>query len=452
VARERLLIIGGVAAGMSAASRARRLNSQLEIVVLEKGAHVSYGACGLPYYLSGQIADWKDLVVYTPEFFREKRNIDVRLRHEATEIVPGRKLVRALRAGSEPIDFAYDKLIIATGGAPVTQIPGANLSGVFTCNDLAGTIRLRQFLDEKRPGRAVIVGGGYIALECAEAFRAREIAVTIVERSVGPLDDISQEIAAQIEPTLARHDVAIRKSSAASSITRNEATGELHVHHATASVPADVVLLATGIAPRCAFAEAAGITCGKSGAIAVDDRQQTNVPSIYAAGDCAEAIHLVTGKPAYVPLGTTANKQGRVAGENAAGGNARFAGIVGTMVTKAFELEVAKTGLGIEEARKNGFQPGSVTITSTSRAHYMHGRPIVVTLVWDHASERLLGCQMCGEEGVAKRIDVAAMALHARMRIPEMLHLDLSYAPPFAPVWEPILIAANEALKKIRGH
>lgn len=450
MARERLLVIGGVAAGMSAASRARRLNSQFEIVVLEKGEHVSYGACGLPYYLSGQIADWKDLIVYTPEYFREKRDIDVRLHHEATEIVPGRKLVHALGPGSEPVPFGYDKLVIATGGAPTLKIPGADLYGVFTCNDLAGTIRLRQFLDEKRPGRAVIVGAGYIALECAEAFRARGIAVTIVERSEGPLEDISPEIAAQIEAMLARHDVTIRKSSAVSSITRSEATNKLHVHHGAASEPADVVLLATGITPRCAFAEAAGIACGKSGAIAVDDRQQTNVPSIYAAGDCAEAMHLVTGKPAYVPLGTTANKQGRVAGENAAGGNARFAGIVGTMVTKVFELEVAKTGLGSEEARKNGFQPDSVTITSTSRAHYMHGRPIVVALIWDRASERLLGCQMCGEEGVAKRIDVAAMALHARMRVPEMLHLDLSYAPPFAPVWEAILIAASEAMKKMR--
>ncbi|HEV2491103.1 MAG TPA: FAD-dependent oxidoreductase [Candidatus Acidoferrales bacterium] len=448
--RERLLIIGGVAAGMSAASRARRHNPQMEIIVLEKGAHVSYGACGLPYHLSGKIADWKDLIVYTPEYFREKRDIDVRLHHEATEIVPGRKLVRALRAGSVPVELAYDKLVVATGGAPTLTIPGADLHGVFTCNDLAGTIHLREFLDEKHPSRAVIVGAGYIAFECAEAFRSRGISVTILERSDAPLEDISSEIAAQIEGTLARHNVAIRKSSAVSSITRNESTGELHLHHASGSEPADVVLLATGIAPRCAFAEAAGISCGTTGAITVDDRQQTNVPSIYAAGDCAEARHLVTGKPAYVPLGTTANKQGRVAGENAAGGNARFAGIVGTMVTKVFELEVAKTGLGISESRRSGFSPDSVTITSTSRAHYMHGRPIVVTLIWDRASERLLGCQMCGEEGVAKRIDVAAMALHARMRVPDMLHLDLSYAPPFAPVWEPILIAASEAMKKMR--
>jgi NADPH-dependent 2,4-dienoyl-CoA reductase/sulfur reductase-like enzyme len=450
VARERLLIIGGVAAGMSAASRARRLDPQLEIVVLEKGAHVSYGACGLPYFLSGQISDWKDLLVYSPEYFRDKRNIDVRLHHEVTEIVPGRKLVRAFRAGSEPIDIPYDKLILSTGGAPATQIPGANLPGVFTCNDLAGAIRLRQFLDERKPSRALIVGAGYIALECAEAFRARGIAVTILERSAAPLEDTAPEIAAQVEATLARHEVTFRKSSAATSITRNDSTGELRVHRASGSESAEVVLLATGIVPRCSFAEAAGISCGITGAIAVDDRQQTNLPGIYAAGDCAEALHLVTGRPAYVPLGTTANKQGRVAGENAAGGHARFAGIVGTMATKIFELEFAKTGLGLGEARRNGFAPDSLTITATSRAPYMRGRPLTLALVWDRATERLLGCQICGQEGVAKRIDVAAMALHARLRVPEMLHLDLSYAPPFAPVWEPILIAANEAMKKLR--
>jgi NADPH-dependent 2,4-dienoyl-CoA reductase/sulfur reductase-like enzyme len=450
VARERLLVIGGVAAGMSAASRARRQNPQMEIVVLEKGVHVSYGACGLPYFLSGQIADWHDLIVYTTEYFREKRDIDVRLHHEATEIVPGRKLVRALRAGSELVEFGYDKLVVATGGAPATQIPGADLPGVFTCNDLAGTIRMRQFLDEKHPSRGIIVGAGYIALECAEAFRSRGIAVTILERCDAPLEDMSAEIVAQIDAALTQHEVSFRKSSMASSLTRNDATGELHIHHASGSEAAGVVLLATGIAPCCGFAEDAGISRGSTGAIAVDDRQLTNIPSIYAAGDCAEALHLVTGRATYIPLGTTANKQGRVAGENAAGGNARFAGIVGTMVTKAFELEIAKTGLGIAEARKNGFAPDSATITSTSRAHYMHGRPLIVTLIWDRASERLLGCQMCGVGGVAKRIDVAAMALHARMRVPDMLHLDLSYAPPFAPVWEPILIAAGEAMKKMR--
>jgi NADPH-dependent 2,4-dienoyl-CoA reductase/sulfur reductase-like enzyme len=215
------------------------------------------------------------------------------------------------------------------------------------------------------------------------------------------------------------------------------------------SEPGDLVLLSTGIVPRVELAPAAGIRIGVTGAIAVDERMQTSVGGIYAAGDCVEVRHLVTGKPAYIPLGTTANKQGRVAGDNAAGGHAHFEGVVGTLVTQVFELAVARTGLSERQARANGFHPDSVTITSTSRAKYFHGKPILVKLIWDRPTGRLLGCQMAGEEGIAKRIDVAAMALHARLRVPEMLHLDLSYAPPFAPVWDPILIAANEAQKKL---
>jgi NADPH-dependent 2,4-dienoyl-CoA reductase/sulfur reductase-like enzyme len=449
--RERLVIIGGVAAGMSAASRARRVNAQLEIVVLEKGRHVSYGACGLPYYLSGQVADWKDLLAYPPEFFREKRGIEIQLGHEATEIEPGRKAVHALAPGGRPVSFPYDKLVIATGGAPAITIDGANLPGVFTCNDLAGAIRLREFLDQRKPVRAVIAGSGYIGLEVADAFVSRGMKVTILERSETALEGVEPEIAARIEGVLEKHGVRLRKSSAVTAITKDGAGEGLHVHHGTGgSEPADVVVIATGILPKSQLADSAGIPLGATGAIAVDDRMQTGVNSIYAAGDCAEARHLVTGKPTYFPLGTTANKQGRVAGENAAGGNARFEGIVGTLATKFFELEVAKTGLGAAQARANGFDADSVTLTSISRAKYLGGKPITVTLVWDRPSGRLLGCQMADEEGVAKRIDVAAMALHARMRIPEMLHLDLSYAPPFAPVWDPLLVAANEAMKKFR--
>ena len=440
---------------MSAASRARRQNPQLEIIVLEKGDYVSYGTCGLPYYLSGQVKDWKELLVYSPEFFRDKRGIDLRFRHEAVEIEPGRKTVHALRSGAEPIAFAYDKLVITTGGAPALSIPGSDLPGVFTCNDLAGTIRLREFIETQHPKTAAIVGSGYIGLEVADAFVSRGMRVVIFERSEEVLDGIEWDIGKLVEETLARHGVDLRKMSAVTSISGGSGpdggAGSLHVHAKSGSAPADLVLLSTGIIPRSKLAEAAGISLGPTGAIAVDERMQTAANSIYAAGDCSETRHLVTGKPAYFPLGTTANKQGRVAGENAAGGNARFEGIVGTLVTKVFDLEVAKTGLSVAAARASGFDADSVTITSFSRAKYFHGKPITVTLIWNRSDGRLLGCQMAGEEGVAKRIDVAAMALHARMRIQDMLHLDLSYAPPFANVWEAILIAANEALKKLRG-
>ncbi len=465
--RERLVVIGGVAAGMSAASRARKLNPEMEIIVLEKGGHVSVGLCGLPYYLSGEISDWKKLIAYDANFFREKRGIDVRLEHEATAIEPGRKTVHVLEGDAHEGTLHYDKLVIATGGAPAEILPGADATNVFTCNDLPGTMRLREFIENENPKRAVIVGSGYIGMEVADAFVQRGLAVTIIERSDVLLEGIEPEIAGHVEAELLEHGVELIKGSSANEIEcaveRSFAslrmTGKRAVavqHGANGRHEADLVLLATGIVPRVALAEAAGIQLGATGAIAVDERMLTSVNSIYAAGDCTEVRNLVTGKASYLPLGTTANKQGRVAGENAGGGNAKFPGVVGTLATKVFSLEVAKSGLSLQQARANGFQPDSVTLTSTSRAGYFHGKPILLKLVWERASGRVLGCQMAGQEGVAKRIDVVAMALQTRMSVEDLLHADLSYAPPFAPVWEPVLIAAHEALKKLRrgtnGH
>jgi CoA-dependent NAD(P)H sulfur oxidoreductase len=446
--RERLIVIGGVAAGMSAASRARKRSPAMEIIVLEKGRHVSYGTCGLAYLISGQVARPDDLIVYPAEFFRTKRDIDVRLETEAVEIEPGHKTVHALARGTELLSLGYDKLVLSAGGAPAVEISGADLPGVFTCNDLAGTIRLCQFLEQEKPRRAVIVGSGYIGLEVAEAFRRRGLDVAVLERSGTVLEGVEPEIGERVEAALREQGVRLRKFANVSGIAADARGRAAAVAHDAGSEPAEIVVLSTGIVPRTALARAAGIAIGPTGAIAVDERMLTSAASIYAAGDCAETRHLVTGQPAYFPLGTTANKQGRVAGENAAGGRASFAGIVGTLVTKVFDLEFAKTGLNEVQARAAGFRPRRVTVQSHSRARYLNGKAILLTLVWDQPSGRLLGCQMLGAEGVAKRIDVAAMALHARLHIPEMLHLDLSYAPPFGPVWEAILVAANEAMKQ----
>lgn len=435
---------------MSAASRARRRNPELDITVLEKGRHVSYGACGLPFYISGQVGDAGELVVYTPEFFREKRNIDVRLGVEAKEIDPGRRRVLAVERASQPVAIPYDKLVIATGGAPGGgEIPGAELPGVFPIGDLAGAIRLREFLELEKPQRGVIVGSGYIGLEMADALKKRGMEVAMIGKSAQVAEGFEGEISARVEEEFQAQGVRLTKNSEVRMISRG-AGGEIQVHHGDTSAAADVVVLATGIAPRSALAEAAGIPLGAGGAIRVDDRMQTGIPGIYAAGDCAETRHLVSGKAAYFPLGTTANKQGRVAGENAAGGNARFEGIVGTLGTSAFGLEIARTGLSMAEARAAGFDPASVSVRGVSRAKYLGGRPLVATLLWDRPSGRLLGFQIAGEEGAAKRVDAAAVALHARMRIQELQHLDLCYAPGFAPVWEALLLAAGEAVKKSR--
>ncbi len=447
---ERLLVIGGVAAGMSAASRARRLDSNLEIVVLEKGRDVSYGACGLPYFISGRVADASELVVHNADYFRKERGIDVRLGHKAVSIEPGFKLVVAETDQGQRAEIHYDKLVLATGGAPAEDIPGFERGNVFNCNDLASAVCLRAFLDREKPRRAVIAGSGYIGLEVADALVSRGLEVTILERSETALDGVDSELAAEIERVLASHGVALKKNAPVSQIAGPAGALATSVLYGLAgSIPADLVILSTGIRPRTALAESAGVALGRTGAVAVDDAMRTNVHSIFAAGDCTEVQHIVTGAPAYFPLGTTANKQGRVAGENAAGGHARFPGIVGTLVTKVFELEIARTGLSLAQARDTGFSPQSVAITSISKAKYFDGKPLLVKLIWDQPTGLLLGCQLAGEDGAAKRIDAAAMALHARMRVADMLNLDLGYAPPFAPVWEPILIAAHEAMKLI---
>jgi len=448
MAAERLVIIGGVAAGMSAASRARRLNPQMEVVVLEKGDYVSYGTCGLAYLVSGVVPRPEDLIVYTPEYLRAKRGIDVRTRHEAVEIVPRKKQVE-VRSGEETTALKYDKLIVAAGAAPAETIPGADRAGVFTCNDLGGALALRDFIAERKPKRGVVIGGGYIGLEVAEALRVRGLDATVLERSDSLLEGLEPDIAFWVNERLAKHGVRAVLNAAVSSIEPGLEGSLQVVHGPRQELTADVVVLATGVRPRAEMAARAGVELGPTGGIRTDDRQQTNLPSIYAAGDCVEAIHRVTGGPTYAPLGTTANKQGRVAGENAAGGHATFPGVVGTLVTKVFELEVAKTGLNQAEARAAGFSAESVSVESRSRAKYLGGQPLRATLVVDRESGRLLGGQLAGEEGAARRIDVVATALSARMTLADFVHLDLGYAPPYGPVYDPLLIAAWEAMKKI---
>lgn len=449
--QNRLLVIGGVAAGLSAASRARRVDPRLHITVLEQGRHVSYSACGLPYLVGGQVRRPEDLLVYSPEFFRERRGIEVLTGMRAVEIEPGRRRVRALAVETRQEHvFHYDRLVIATGARPDwPAIPGMDLPGVFQGNNLEGALALRAFLDSRRPRRAAILGGGYIGLEYAEALRGLSLEVVVFHSGAELLEGFDRETTERVEETLVRHGVEVLKGTPATAIF-----GESRVQQVMSVAgrrEADLVLVAAGVVPCADLAEAAGIATGVAGAIAVDERMQTSLPGVYAAGDCAHTVHLVTGRPAYIPLGTTANKQGRVAGENAAGGNARFEGVVGTAVIRVFELECARTGLSESEAQAAGFRVVSVVIEHGSRAHYFGGKQMRVKLVADRASGRLLGAQLVGEEGVAVRVDVLAAALHARMNVEQLAGLDLSYAPPFAPVWDPILVAANAMLRKLRG-
>lgn len=432
----RLLVIGGIAAGLSAAARARRIDPNLEILVLEKGDTISYGACGLPYYVEDRVRSADDLIVYTPEYFRTERNITVRTGAEVVEIAHARREVAP--AGGERIH--YDRLVIATGARPGGgAITGADQPHVFRLNTFADGIRLKSHLAEKKPRRAVIIGGGFIGLEAVDSLRRNGLSITLFEGSRHLLRREDADLTNALVGHLQRFGVKTRLGERVPAIEADR----------VGDTPCDLVLLAVGLQPNAEIAANAGVEMGRTGAIRVDDRMQTNLGGIYAAGDCAEAMHLVTGRPAYIPLGTTANKQGRVAGANAAGVRERFAGVVGTCVLSVFGLGVGMTGLSAEQARREGFSPVSSRIEARARARYFGGKSTMVELIADKSSGRLLGGVVTGEQGVAGRINVVAAALHNRMTVDEFERLDLAYAPPFSTVWDPLLIAAQQLVRQI---
>lgn len=442
---ERLVVIGGVAAGMSAAAKARRSDKNLEIVVYEQSGHVSYGSCGFPYFVKGEIPRIEDLIVRTPAHF-VKQEIYAHVKHQVLAIDPLEHtvLVHDLETGKEFTD-RWDKLILTTGGGAVRPpISGLNLQGIFTLRTVEDAVAIRQWIEQERPQRGVIVGGGYIGLEMAEALAEHGMHVTLVEMLPQVMANMDADMAAHVQEELIEKGVDVRLEHAVKGFEGDGRVRE--VLAGTERFPAEIVIFSVGVKPAATLAAEAGITLGTTGAVAVDNHQRTNVANIWAAGDVAEALDRVTGKPIYVPLGTTANKQGRVAGENAAGGDAVFPGIVGTAVVKVFDMHAARTGLSERQARREGFDVETVTATASARAHYMpYHPPLHVKLVFERGSQRLLGAQMVGREGVAKRIDVVAAALHAKWTTYDLAELDLSYAPPFSPVWDPILVAANLA-------
>jgi NADPH-dependent 2,4-dienoyl-CoA reductase/sulfur reductase-like enzyme len=363
-------------------------------------------------------------------------------------IDPQAQTVQVLdRAAGQEFTDRWDKLVFTAGAAALRPpIPGLDLPGIFTLRNVEDAVAIKQWLAEKRPKRAVIVGGGYIGLEMAEALAEHAIQVTVVEMLPQVMANMDADLAEHVANELRQQEVDLRLEHAVEAF---EGNGQVQqVIAAGQPFPAEVVIFSVGARANVPLAKAAGIAVGLTGAVAVDTHQRTNIENIWAAGDVAEAPNLITGKPTYVPLGTTANKQGRVAGANAGGGQAIFRGIVGTAAVKVFNVHAARTGLTERQAREEGFDADSVTIKAPARAHYMPVHPPIHTkLVFEKGSQRLLGGQMVGVEGVAKRIDVVAAALHAGWTTYELAELDLSYAPPFAPVWDPVLVAANVANK-----
>lgn len=448
-----IVVVGGVAAGTSAASQAKRRLPGAEVILLERGSEVSYGACGIPYNLQEPERPIEDLIAISAERFRSERHIDVRLGQQVLAIEAKKNLLRVhIRATGEDYALRYDELVITTGAKAVPlRIPGSDLPGVFTLRELSDGAEIKRYLAERLPRSAAIVGGGYIGMEMAESLRARGLSVRVLEKGPEVLSGFHPEIAQQVREELAARDVAVETRCAIDAIERSNDSPALVLRTDRGRFTADMVLMAAGVAPNVELAKAAGVRLGPSGAIAVDDRQRTNLPHVWAAGDCAEALHRVTGEQVWVPLGTTANRQGKVAGANAAGCDERFGGIVGTSVFRVFEMQVARTGLGPSELKKAGIEAVVAGSTQPSRAHSVPGgQPIRTVLFVERGSGRLLGAQMAGRDGVGGRIDVYAAALAARMTVEDIEGLDLAYAPPFAPVYDPIAIAATVAKKALR--
>jgi NADPH-dependent 2,4-dienoyl-CoA reductase/sulfur reductase-like enzyme len=454
---EKFVVIGGVAAGMSAASRAKRNKPGMEVTVLERGDFVSYGSCGLPYFVSDLVKNVQGLVVYDAAFFKEKRGIHVLTRHEATRIDRRSKAVfaRSLEKGEE-IMMSYDKLAMCTGASPVRpELPGVNLKNVFVIRTAEDGVILKNFITETNPMMVVIIGAGLIGLEMAEALRVRGLDVAVIKRPGGNiLKMFDDDMAELVEGELRQNGVDLVKNAVIQGF-EGDTDGKVRlVVLEGKSYPADLVLLATGSRPNSALAREAGLEVALNGTVVVDERMQTSDPDIFAAGDCVGQKHLITGKDVYIPRGTTANKQGRVAGENASGGNAVFKGVAGTAVSKIFELTVARTGLTSAEATAEGFDFVTSTVVHPSHGHtYPNPEPedITIKLILDRKTGKPLGAQMIGKIGVAKRIDVFATALQSGMTVEDISRLDLSYSPPFAPFWDSILVAANMGLRKLAG-
>ncbi|WP_432043996.1 FAD-dependent oxidoreductase [Streptomyces cadmiisoli] len=447
---ERLVVIGGDAAGMSAASRARRLRGpdELEIVVFERGHFTSYSACGIPYWVGGDVSDRDELIARTPEEHRS-RDIDLRLRSEVVEIdVAGRGVrVREVDRGAESWT-AYDHLVIATGARPIRPaLPGIDAPGVHGVQTLDDGQELLDTLTRTQGRRAVVVGAGYIGVEMAEALINRGFRVTVVNRGEEPMSTLDPDMGRLVHRAMEGMGITMVNDAEVTGLSTGVDGRVRAVGTADAEYPADVVVLGIGVRPETGLARAAGLPLGRHGGLLTDlSMRVRGHENVWAGGDCVEVLDLVSGRERHIALGTHANKHGQIIGANIGGGYATFPGVVGTAVSKVCDLEIARTGLREKDARRAGLQFETVTIESTSRAgYYPNASPMTVKMLAERSTGRLLGVQIVGREGAGKRVDVAAVALTAGMTVEQMTALDLGYAPPFSPVWDPVLVAARKA-------
>jgi NADPH-dependent 2,4-dienoyl-CoA reductase/sulfur reductase-like enzyme len=440
----RLLVVGGDAAGMTAAMQARRRLPELEIVAVERGRYTSYSACGIPYLAGGTVRAVDELVVRTPDDLRAQR-IDVRTGHEVVGIdLDARKAEVNNLIHGRTFQLGFDMLMVATGARPVRPeidgIDAPHVHGVQTLDDAA---RLLDDAKRRRPACVVVVGGGYIGLEMAEAFQSRGASVTIVEAGPEIMPSLDPEVGAAVAQALRAMGIDVRTGTALNAVHEDRvSTGH-------GDLPADLVILGTGVQPNSALGAAAGLATGVRDALVVDRRQKA-ADGVWAAGDCCQSTHLVSGRPVYQALGTAANRQARVAGINIGGGYATFPGVLGTAITRVCGLEVSRTGLNEREAADAGFEFVTATIDSTTTASYMpDSRGVTIKMVAEKRTGRLLGAQITGGTGAAKRIDVVAAAITGGLGVEDLIGMDLSYAPPFSPVWDPVQTAARFLFPKL---
>ena len=430
---------------MTAAGRIRATDATMEVVVLEQSRFTSYSACGIPYLVGGHVNGGVERLIVRDPVEHRRRGIDVRIDHEATAVDTAAGHVEYLdRHAGEVRRLGYDELLIATGGAPIRpQLPGIDLPFIRGVQTLEDAERLLA-LAEQGCHRTVIVGGGYIGLEMAEAFIDRGCTATVVEKGPQPLRLLDADLGAQVGQAMTDYGIDVRTDTDVSGFEPGR------VLTPAGPIEADLVVLGIGVRPRADVAEAAGIELGSTGAISVDRRQATNAEHVWSAGDCAESEHLVTGRPVHIALGTYANKHGRVAGINMAGGDARSRPVLGTAITRLCSHEIALTGVREDEAREAGLDAVAVTVETTTHSGYLPStRPMTVRLAVERGTGRLLGAQIVGGPGAAKRIDTVATAITAGMTVEDVAELDLAYAPPFASVWDPIAQAAREALRAV---
>ena len=439
----KVIIVGGVAGGATAAARIRRLDEHAEITVFERSGYISYANCGLPYYIGDVITDQEELTLQTPESFFARFRINMKIHHEVISIHPDRKTVSVKNLeNGEIFEENYDKLILSPGAKPTQpKLPGAGINKLFTLRTVEDTLRIKEYINKNHPKSAVLAGGGFIGLELAENLRELGMDVTIVQRPKQLMNPFDPDMASMIHSEMRKHGIKLVLGYTVEGFTEKDNGVEVLLKD-NPSLQADMVVLAIGVTPDTALAKEAGLELGIKGSIVVNDRMETSVPDIYAAGDAVQVKHYVTGDDALISLAGPANKQGRIIADNICGGDSRYLGSQGSSVIKVFDMTAATTGINETNAKKSGLEVDTVILSPMSHAgYYPGGKVMTMKVVFEKRTCRLLGAQIIGYEGVDKRIDVLATAIHAGLKAIQLKDLDLAYAPPYSSAKDPVNMA-----------